>query len=101
MQDSHRHVKPKYGELFVGPESSDLPPKLRAIIEDNRFLKEKVHKYKARCTEASSGQTELTHTVAALRTEINELKKQLNLSSVSPSEIAALKVCHKSLCHFP
>lgn len=72
--------------------SADLPAKLRAIVEDNKVLKEKLKTSRARCVQHEKRE-------AALRTDRDQLAQaaarlegELRGCSVQPAQIQEIKV---------
>ena len=83
---------PAHGDLFCGKESSVLPSKLRAIVEDNRVLKEKARKFRERWTRGHEELAQAQKQSAHMRTELTLLKADLRRCTISPDEVQALKV---------
>jgi hypothetical protein len=88
---------PPFGSSFCGMESSGLPNKLRAIVEDNRVLKEKAKKLRQRCMhwEAECGRLREGHEHAEQQSA--RFKQQLRECSITADEVAALKVCTQAV----
>ena len=84
--------RPRYGDLFAAPEVSDLPLKLRAIIEDNCVLKEKTRKYRAQCHQAAAERDAALKELGPLAAKKRELEQKLSSCSVSSDEIQAYRV---------
>lgn len=83
---------PLHGEVFCAKESSVLPPKMRAIVEDNRVLKERARKFRERYTDANEKVSKLSAEAAELRQQLRECQRQLAECDVQPADFAALKV---------
>jgi chromosome segregation ATPase len=83
---------PVHGELFCAKESSVLPGKVRAIVEDNRVLKEKAKKFRDRCSHWKEVSSRLTSENARLQKHLAECKKDLQNCSIAPEEFNTLRV---------
>lgn len=92
---------PPHGEIFCAKETSVLPAKMRAIIEDNRVLKEKARKFRERCTHAQEECSKLSAQNAELQQALREARRQLRDCDVDPDEFAALKVRPRTTCSVP
>lgn len=84
--------QPKFGEIFNGKESLDMPSKMRAILEDNRALKEKSRKLKVDCGQWHSLSSELTAKNQLLHTQLREAKQKLARCSITVEEMDELQV---------
>eukprot|EP00798_Chlamydomonas_sp_ICE-L_P031451 gene31451-6632_t len=77
----------KYLLDFNHSELSDMPPKLRAVFEENRVLKEKLKKYKGRNQESENELTKRQNRILVLEDSVGMLKQQLQECSRTPEEV--------------
>lgn len=66
----------RQGELFTSLERADMPPRIRAILEDNKMLVDKVRKYKSKCHVAERMIAEQRQHFTMYQDEILKLKTQ-------------------------
>ena len=81
-----------FGELFCGKEASILPSKLRAIVEDNRVLKEKARKMRARSCQSAATASAWQHEVSQLKQQLAESKQALARATMDPDDVRLLQV---------
>lgn len=82
----------KFGDLFNGRESLDLPAKMRAIVEDNRFLKEKSRKIKTECVHWHRVSSELRAQNQLMQTQLKQAQQHLARCSITVEEVEQLQV---------
>ncbi|KAL6763940.1 hypothetical protein V8C86DRAFT_2484466 [Haematococcus lacustris] len=75
-------------DFFRASEVADLPPKLRAVFEENRLMKEKLRKYKARTMLLEQQVSQRNSQILVLEGTIVSLKQQLALCSRTPDDVA-------------
>ncbi|KAK9811568.1 hypothetical protein WJX72_006064 [[Myrmecia] bisecta] len=68
-----------------------LPPKLRAIIEDNKMLQHELRSYKQKLTASELSMTVSNRQLAGLQQDIERLKSQLKECSRPPEVVATDK----------
>jgi hypothetical protein len=83
---------PAHGDLFCARETSTLPCKLRAIVEDNRVLKEKARKFRQRASEAGKELDAARTDKAELARQLQECRLDLQHCSQPADDIRALEV---------
>lgn len=66
----------RQGELFTSLERADMPPRIRAILEDNKMLVDKVRKYKSKCHIAERMIVEQRQQFTMYQDEILKLRTQ-------------------------
>lgn len=84
------------GELFCSLGTAGLPSKLRAIVEDNRVLKERARRLRERCAhwQAEVSQEQAARVAAEQRAA--QLERDLVACSTTPAEAITLRVRHNS-----
>lgn len=75
-QTKNPTVRSKLGEEFAG-DGTDLPPKLRAIIEDNRVLRDRAKKYKEEASKTMKTVTTQEKQLLKLKDKITSLNEKL------------------------
>ena len=75
-QSKNPTVRSKLGEEFAG-DGTDLPPKLRAIIEDNRVLRDRAKKYKEEASKTKKTVTSQEQQLLKLQDKITALNEKL------------------------
>ena len=81
-QTKNPAVRSKLGEEFAG-DGTDLPPKLRAIIEDNRVLRDRAKKYKEEASKTKKTVTTQEQQLLKLKDKVNALNEKLAALSKS------------------
>lgn len=81
-QSKNPTVRSKLGEEFAG-DGTDLPPKLRAIIEDNRVLRDRAKKYKEEASKTKKTVTTQEQQLLKLQDKISSLNEKLAALSKS------------------
>jgi hypothetical protein len=89
---------PAHGALFCGRESSTLPAKLRAIVEDNRVLKEKARKFRERCAASAEAVERLQREKGELVKDLQAARADLKRCTMSADEVRALEVRVRCTC---
>ncbi|KAF8058892.1 CLC-D [Scenedesmus sp. PABB004] len=74
---------------FAASEVAELPPRLRALFEDNKVLKEQARRYKARAADAERGAAAAEQQCLALQAAVRALKLQLAEGASSAEALAA------------
>lgn len=92
-QRRHAQEQPKYGDLFNGKEYLDVPAKLRAIVEDNRALKDKSRRLKTECVHWHRRNSELSAQNQLMQTQVKQAKQQLAKCSITVEEVQQIQVC--------
>eukprot|EP00775_Hariotina_reticulata_P010629 gene10629-10787_t len=69
--------KPACIQQFHAAEIADLPPRLRALFEDNKVLKEEAKRYKARAKEAEQLAAKQEQQLLAANEQVRKLKSQM------------------------
>ncbi|QDZ23840.1 Lebercilin domain-containing protein [Chloropicon primus] len=75
-QTKNPAVRSKLGEEFAG-DGTDLPPKLRAIIEDNRVLRDRAKKYKEEASKTSQTVKAQEQQLLKLKDKVSALNEKL------------------------
>ena len=81
-QTRNPQSRPKLGEEFAG-DGTDLPPKLRAIIEDNRVLKDRAKKYKDEVSKTKQTVTSQEQQILKLQDKLKSVSEKLTALSQS------------------
>eukprot|EP00892_Ulva_mutabilis_P008774 jgi/Ulvmu1/6269/UM028_0127.1 len=81
----------KFGDLFDGKESLDLPAKMRAIVEDNRALKDRARRLKADCAHWHRVGSELSAQNQLMQAQMIHAKQQLAECSITVEEMEELR----------
>lgn len=88
--------QPKFGDLFIGKESLDIPAKMRAIVEDNRCLKDKSRKLKLECGRLHDITSDLSAKNQILQSRLREAKQRIAQCSITAGEMDELQVANFS-----
>ncbi|GFR42725.1 hypothetical protein Agub_g3643 [Astrephomene gubernaculifera] len=72
---------------YSGSEVADLPPRMRALVEDNRGLREMIKKYKYRTQSLEHQASQQQSQVLALAEANERLKQSLAECSRTPAEV--------------
>lgn len=81
--------RPKYGETFAGTRQTELPAKLRAVLEDNRMLHERVKAYKKRLYEEHAMNLAHERHILRLHDDIKRLQELVQECDRSPQQVAS------------
>eukprot|EP00891_Asterochloris_glomerata_P007527 jgi/Astpho2/7527/Aster-02092 len=78
--------RPKYGETFAGTRQTELPAKLRAVLEDNRMLHERVKAYKKRLYEEHAMNLAHERHILRLHDDIKRLQELVQHADVGENK---------------
>ncbi|KAF5837608.1 hypothetical protein DUNSADRAFT_4111 [Dunaliella salina] len=75
------------GDFFRQSQLQELPPRLRAVLEDNKAMKEKLKNYKNRMLAAEHAANQKNSQIIIMENAISTLKQQLAACSRTPAQV--------------
>mmetsp|Transcript_10654 Transcript_10654/g.29185 ORF Transcript_10654/g.29185 Transcript_10654/m.29185 type:complete len:502 (+) Transcript_10654:85-1590(+) len=75
------------GDIFRQSQLQELPPRLRAVLEDNKAMKEKLKSYKNRMLAAEHLTNQKNSQIIVMENAIASLKQQLAACSRTPAQV--------------
>lgn len=91
-QKQNVQQQPRFGDLFNGKESLDIPTKMRAIVEDNRGMKEKCRKLKSESVQRRNLNSELNTQNQLIQAQLRETRQRLSQCDITPEEMDDIQV---------